>query len=216
MTVVSLVCLHCDKTFRRQRARERWRVNHGSVGPFCGRKCSNSHSRGAVAKGVVTLRCAACGSDFERRRGTEDRRINAGQPGPFCSKGCVHRKNYVRSFMEKWEYDNGCWRWTAATDPAGYGRFGYKRKTVLSHHLAYEWYHERPINEGYVLHHICQNPPCCNPIHLTEVTPAEHTKLHRRDATGRFVTTAKSTGETEGEGWHMEPGKSEFFVTPAK
>lgn len=27
---------------------------------------------------------------------------------------------------------------------------------------------------------------------------------------------AKSTGETDGEGWHMEPGKSEFFVTPAK
>ncbi len=183
---VTLTCVQCNKEFERRGALERFRVKRRDGGPFCGRRCYGVWRTGCK---MVALTCKQCGSGFRRKKANEDTRIKRNQEGPFCSFSCARTKDRVQSFMEKWEYDSGCWRWIAALNARGYGCFGSGEGTVLSHRQAFEWYHERPIKDGHILHHICENPACVNPIHLTEVTRTEHMKIHPRehDDDGNFA-----------------------------
>jgi len=77
-----------------------------------------------------------------------------------------------------------CWEWQAAT------RYGYgmvqnvkeRGKSVMAHRFAYELL-VGPIPDGLHLMHKCDNPPCCNPAHLTPGTPKEN--VHDMMAKGR-------------------------------
>lgn len=68
---------------------------------------------------------------------------------------------------------DACWPWTAAVwaDRGGYGKFqaGSGRsgtRVVYAHRFAYELIHG-PIGDRFLLVcHRCDNPPCCNPVHL--------------------------------------------------
>lgn len=62
------------------------------------------------------------------------------------------------------EASGGCWEWTAAKMPMGYGRFDGK----LAHRLAYELL-VGPIPDGLVIDHLCRNKSCVNPGHLEPV-----------------------------------------------
>lgn len=77
-----------------------------------------------------------------------------------------------------------CWPWLGSTNRKGYGTINRRRvrKTpLLVHRVAYEDA-IGPIPVGQELHHVCLNPACCNPMHLTPVTPSEHSRLHARAA----------------------------------
>lgn len=55
-----------------------------------------------------------------------------------------------------------------------------------------------PVPSGLVIRHICDNPPCCNPMHLLSGTQAENVadmfRRHRGNrAFGERVATAKLT-----------------------
>jgi hypothetical protein len=61
-----------------------------------------------------------------------------------------------------------CWRWTAARDPHGYGRFsvgGRSGGMVLAHRFSLSLVVDVP-SDACVLHS-CDNPPCVNPAHLS-------------------------------------------------
>lgn len=63
-----------------------------------------------------------------------------------------------------------CWNWQAATDQSGYGRVLVNGQNRRAHRIAWELTHgEIPAGDGYhgvcVLHQ-CDNPACCNPLHL--------------------------------------------------
>jgi len=59
-----------------------------------------------------------------------------------------------------------CWPWIAGHFSNGYGSFrGPHGKTVLAHRLAFELV-KGPIPDGMDVLHDCDNPPCCNPVHL--------------------------------------------------
>lgn len=65
----------------------------------------------------------------------------------------------------------GCHVWTRATQSKGYGVIWIDGRLELTHRAAFRAAHGRPPAPGLVLDHIaCDNPPCCNPEHLAEVS----------------------------------------------
>lgn len=60
---------------------------------------------------------------------------------------------------------NGCHIWKGSKNKLGYGWFHFKGKTVKSHRMAYIL-HYGSIPENKILLHFCDNPSCCNVLHL--------------------------------------------------
>lgn len=77
------------------------------------------------------------------------------------------------------DVDSGCWRWTGAHVPKGYGQMRVNGQRQAVHRLAHEvWI--GPIPEGYEVDHVheagCVHRDCVNPAHLEAVTHAENVR----------------------------------------
>ena len=87
-------------------------------------------------------------------------------------------REHIESCLTK--LPNGCWEWQSTTsgwqDFDGYAKINYDGKMWLVHRLMYLW-HVGPLEDGKVIMHTCDNPPCANPQHLKQGTHAEN----RRD-----------------------------------
>lgn len=63
-----------------------------------------------------------------------------------------------------------CWEWKGAPNTDGYGHIsvgGRKNQHKLAaHRVAKTLAEGKEIEEGRLLLHACDNPPCCNPEHL--------------------------------------------------
>lgn len=66
------------------------------------------------------------------------------------------------------EMPSGCWEFQGycGKPPRNYGHSSIKHKPIASHRLAY-LLSKGEIPEGMLVMHSCDNPPCCNPDHLT-------------------------------------------------
>lgn len=67
--------------------------------------------------------------------------------------------------------ESGCWEWQGYREPYGYGQVRINKKLHKTHRLAFE------LVYGYspeVVCHRCDNPPCCNPLHLFGGTHADN------------------------------------------
>lgn len=69
--------------------------------------------------------------------------------------------------------DIGCWLWTSATNPKGYGGYWLDGRNQAAHRLAYIDT-VGPIPDGLQLDHLCRNHACVSPAHLEPVTSAEN------------------------------------------
>lgn len=58
-----------------------------------------------------------------------------------------------------------CWKWVGAKRPSGYGNVRVNKKYMSAHRVAFA-IANGDIPDGYIVCHICDNPPCCNPSHL--------------------------------------------------
>lgn len=78
---------------------------------------------------------------------------------------------------------DGCWLWTGRTDDAGYGQYQGHFAGIESHVVHRIVYHilVGPIPEDHHLHHECHNRACCNPEHLSPMTPSDHMSHHARE-----------------------------------
>jgi hypothetical protein len=79
--------------------------------------------------------------------------MNQYQIGAFWSK-----VNITKSTKD-------CWEWQGAKKPKGYGNVRINKKYHSSHRVAFELSNSS-IPKGFIVCHICDNPPCCNPSHL--------------------------------------------------
>lgn len=77
----------------------------------------------------------------------------------------------------------GCWVWKGWVNPRwGYGFMSYRNKSWRLHCLM--WTLTRgPIPSGMVIRHTCDNPPCCNPLHIEIGTHKDN--VHDRMRRGR-------------------------------
>ncbi len=76
----------------------------------------------------------------------------------------------------------GCWIWTGAKDPKGYGKFCSRRKNFFAHRFA--WISEVGPTDLLVCHR-CDNPACVRPSHLFVGTQADN--LRDMFAKGRAI-----------------------------
>lgn len=83
-----------------------------------------------------------------------------------------------------------CQTFTGAKLPkGGHGQIWENGKTALTHRVAFEYKHGF-IPEGMVVMHLCDNPACCNPDHLTLGTKKDN--AHDAVLKGRLKGKAKS------------------------
>ena len=77
---------------------------------------------------------------------------------------------------------NECWPWKSRTNRGGYGEFKFAKQNRLSHRIAYAITHPA-WDRLSLVRHTCDNPPCCNPLHLIAGSYADN--AGDRDAGGR-------------------------------
>ncbi len=163
-----------------------------------------THSLDLTKEGLMPdrTRCLTCGAPNPPKA----------QPGgharKFCSRLCRtrHHKGYTGvstmtleqrlwARVERGAPDE-CWPFRKAPTHE-YGQLMDNRRPVLAHRLAYSLT-KGEIPEGMVVRHTCDNPPCCNPAHLTIGTYADNSRdMTERSRAARLfqISTTKLTDE---------------------
>lgn len=139
-------------------------------GKYCSVSC-----RGMARRAVPVKReCLYCGKEF----GIIPRLLRNSK-GWYCSHPCF--LNSLRGkekipFIERLtslikfpKNENDCAVWTGSPDQQGYGKIGRivngHKLTLRPHRVVYELYFG-PVDSSIGILHICDNPLCCNILHL--------------------------------------------------
>lgn len=104
----------------------------------------------------------------------------------------VERRENIERFWSRVDIkeNNECWNWKAGRCSKGYGTFKINRKVLGTHRVAFALANNMfsllcrvSIPDGLHVLHSCDNPPCCNPMHLRLGTNKENQE--EKDAKGR-------------------------------
>jgi hypothetical protein len=66
-----------------------------------------------------------------------------------------------------------CWPWRATHRGRGYGSFRIGSRKLQANRVAFLLAYG-VLDESLVVMHVCDNPSCCNPLHLRQGTQAEN------------------------------------------
>lgn len=104
--------------------------------------------------------------------------------------------NDIKRFWEKVsKLDSGCWEWQAATlISGGYGAFRCNGITLRAHRIAY-FLCKGNLNPELEILHLCNNPKCCNPEHLSQDTHTANLKQAGRD--GKMTREVGANSKTK-------------------
>jgi len=94
--------------------------------------------------------------------------------------GRIRPKNVLERLWENstGDRDDECWETTHADQSrGGHVRIRLDDKSrMMTHRLAWEAYHAKPIPDGLIICHRCDNPKCFNPHHLFLGTHKDNAK----------------------------------------
>ncbi len=97
---------------------------------------------------------------------------------PRCKNKARVQENKLNRFLSKINFspdENGCHNWLGSKLPSGYGTMSYKGTRHYSHRIAWEVF-RMPIPDGLLVLHHCDNPSCCNLVHLFLGTHSDNSK----------------------------------------
>lgn len=95
---------------------------------------------------------------------------------------------------------DACWPWTRFCTKDGYGRMSVGKQMVAAHRMAHHLATGDPLDRNIEIMHSCDNPPCCNPAHLSPGSHRENmAQMSERDRARRGPTNALSRGLTEAQ-----------------
>jgi len=97
------------------------------------------------------------------------------------------KPNTAFTFLQQIDPSGGskaCWPWLGFRNPKGYGQSYLNNKTMLAHRWSYQYHYGVSIPIQMHVLHSCDNPGCCNPLHLSLGTNQDNVndKINR----GRF------------------------------
>ena len=108
--------------------------------------------------------CVACERSFRKAYRHET----------YCSIQCL-----LWSRIAKGKPDE-CWPWKGACNDKGYGQFRRNGEAFYAHRAVCELSHGAPGPDDQTMHS-CDNPPCCNPGHLSFGTAQDNqTASHQK------------------------------------
>lgn len=91
----------------------------------------------------------------------------------------------------------GCWEYCGGRDKNGYGKVKAAGNLSLrAHRVSWEHHAARPVPDGAMILHSCDNPPCINPEHLRPGSAAENSNdkiLRGRSMRGELNPRARLT-----------------------
>lgn len=178
----------------------------------------------------TTVGCNACAHPARMIRcGRCDVQIKArNHRTRFCSKSCAKRhdaaiKRAARPppppkparptlLQRLWSQiavgDPGaCWEWVGGSKQnGGYGSLRHDGKLHRAHRLVLELSSGQPLPKGFFACHHCDNPPCCNPLHLFVGTPKDNSDDKIR----------KGRGKNQGGPWVARNWKDDRNQTAAQ
>ncbi len=146
---------------------------------------------------VGAQRLVVTGNDLSLRIDGRDAHTRPDAPSTAPTPDAAERAVLERFHGRLRLTETGCWEWTGSRSPKGYGLLqkGHTERRV--HRVAWELAHG-PIPDGLHVLHLCHNPPCCRPTHLTVGTPrlnAEHSRERRRKLSPEQIQEARSRHE---------------------
>jgi len=112
-------------------------------------------------------------------------------------KKCANPINILKRFWSKVKIAGlrDCWIWQGSKTPKGYGGVTINNKWQQTHRFVFEQCYG-PIPKGLNVLHQCDNPPCCNPYHLSlgtlkdnSVDAARKGRLGKSRGERHFMTT---------------------------
>jgi len=189
-------CKMCNKEYEEQ-------VAKSGKTSFCSYECLYNHNR----SGLIHLECHHCKKKYTRSKCVSEN-------SRFCSIKCLHancsswipfkiddatektkfermNNNFERYVVRK----KGCWEWTGPKDSSGYALLSTSKRLGTNKAHRYSWsVANGKIPKKLLVRHLCNNPTCTNPNHLSIGTHQDNMNdcmLANRQSKGSSHPTSK-------------------------